>query len=76
MSSSMMSVSEAKRRAKSVQSHYSVSGKTQKESLLNKSEAELREILLELQDIAGEEKTPKMVLIEKIQALQAKINTS
>lgn len=70
----MMTVKEA--RLKAVQNRLknktNVQQKIDQIDLNTKSYEELKEILLELQERVGDEETPKMILIKKIQALQSK----
>lgn len=79
MSSSILSVKQAKELANNqIQQNKSRPQQQQQQQqqrhtdLQNKSEKELYEILYQLQEEVGSEKTNKMILIEKIKKLENK----
>lgn len=73
MSSSMLTVAEARKKAQARLSSTASMSTNTKQDLTKKSEAELREILLELQEQT--EDGPKMILIQKINNLKQKLTT-
>lgn len=77
MSSSILSVAEAKKQAEAKFKNKPISKteqiNTRLKDLSKKTDDELMELVLELEEIVGEEETPRMKLIKRINFLENKL---